>query len=143
MSGVWAKQDGENVSAPSNHQTIVENSKGRHRLFLFWIQELRACAVSQHLFPQRTTRSTRFSLIHTNFVGVWCVCGGEGGEGFVVVVEWFYSKRMIIDKKADLSDFFRRFSSVKCVFCFTSNESCHFSSEKTVRPQNGLLIFLW
>ena len=27
-------------------------------------------------------------------------------------------------------------------FCFTSNENCHFSSEKTVTPQNGLLIFL-
>ena len=46
-------------------------------------------------------------------------------------VEWFfYSRRMVIDKCAYLSDFFfRRFSSVKCVFCFTSNENCHFSSE--------------
>ena len=26
-------------------------------------------------------------------------------------------------------------------FCFTSNENCHFSSEKTVTSQNGLLIF--
>ena len=27
-------------------------------------------------------------------------------------------------------------------FCFTSNENCHFSLEKTVTPQNGLLTFL-
>ena len=30
----------------------------------------------------------------------------------------------------------------KCVFCFTSNENCHLSSEKTISTQNGLLIFL-
>ena len=30
-----------------------------------------------------------------------------------------------------------------CVFCFTSNEHCHLSSEKTVTTPNGLLIFLW
>ena len=36
-----------------------------------------------------------------------------------IVVEWlYYSKRIIIDKRADLSDFFRRFSSEKCVFLF-------------------------
>ena len=29
-----------------------------------------------------------------------------------------------------------------CFCCFTYNENCRFSSEKTVRPQNGLLIFL-
>ena len=27
-------------------------------------------------------------------------------------------------------------------FCFTSNENCHFSSEKPMRPQNVLLIFI-
>ena len=27
-------------------------------------------------------------------------------------------------------------------FCFTSNENCHLSSEKTLTPQNRLLIFL-
>ena len=27
-------------------------------------------------------------------------------------------------------------------FCFTSNENCHFSSEKRLLPQNGVLIFL-
>ena len=37
----------------------------------------------------------------------------------VVVVEWlYYSKRIIIVRWADLSDFFRSFSSVKCVFLF-------------------------
>ena len=37
----------------------------------------------------------------------------------VVVVEWLcYSKRIIIVRWADLSDFFRWFSSVKCVFLF-------------------------
>ena len=36
-----------------------------------------------------------------------------------VVVEWlYYSKRIIIVRWADLSDFFRSFSSVKCVFLF-------------------------
>ena len=53
-----------------------------------------------------------------------------------VVVEWlYYSKRIIIDKRAELSDFFRSFSSIKCVFCFTSNEIFHFSSEKRVHPK--------
>ena len=34
-----------------------------------------------------------------------------------VVVEWlYYSKRIIIVRWADLSDFFRSFSLVKCVF---------------------------
>ena len=28
-----------------------------------------------------------------------------------------------------------------CVCCFTSNENCHFSSEKQFTTQNGLLIF--
>ena len=37
----------------------------------------------------------------------------------VVVVEWlYYSKRIIIVTGADLTDFFRRFSSEKCVFLF-------------------------
>ena len=34
-----------------------------------------------------------------------------------------------------------RFSLVKRVFCFTPNINYRFSSEKTVRPPNGLLIF--
>ena len=29
------------------------------------------------------------------------------------------------------------------MFCFTSNENCHFYLEETVTTQNGLLIFLW
>ena len=37
----------------------------------------------------------------------------------VVVVEWlYYYKRIIIVRWADLSDFFRSFSYVKCVFLF-------------------------
>ena len=37
----------------------------------------------------------------------------------VFVVEWlYYSNRIIIVRWADLSDFFRLFSSVKCVFLF-------------------------
>ena len=37
----------------------------------------------------------------------------------VVVVEWlYYAERIIIVGWADLSDFFRPFSSVKCVFLF-------------------------
>ena len=37
----------------------------------------------------------------------------------LVVVEWlYYCKRIIIVRWADLSDFFRRFSSEKCVFLF-------------------------
>ena len=61
------------------------------------------------------------------------------------VVEWlYYSKRIIIVRWADLSEFFFvDFRRKNVCFCFTSNENCHFSSEKTVRPQNGLLIFLW
>ena len=56
----------------------------------------------------------------------------------IVVVEWlYYCKRVIIVRWADLSDFFRSFSSVKCVFCFTSNENCHFSSEKRLLPKTG------
>ena len=62
----------------------------------------------------------------------------------VVVVEWlYYSKRITLARRADLCEFFvRRFSSENVYFCFTSNENCHFSSEKTITPQNGLLIFL-
>ena len=56
----------------------------------------------------------------------------------VVVVD---SKRIIIVRGTDLNKKNRLFSSVQCVFCFTSNENCHFSSEKTVTFQNGLLIF--
>ena len=44
---------------------------------------------------------------------------GHGVVVVVVVVEWlYYSKRIIIVRWADLSDFFRSFSSVKCVFLF-------------------------
>ena len=57
---------------------------------------------------------------------------GVGGC-VVVVVDWlYYSKRTIIVRSADLSEFFFvDFRFVKCVFCFTSNENCHFSSGKT------------
>ena len=55
----------------------------------------------------------------------------------------FYSKRVIIVRWADLSDFFVDFRRKNVYFCFTSNENCHFSSEKTITPQSGLLIFLW
>ena len=70
--------------------------------------------------------------------------GTLGTDGFVVVVvEWlFYSNRTTIDKSADLGDVFVDFSSGKMCICFTSDENCHCSSEKTVRPQNGLFIFL-
>ena len=54
-----------------------------------------------------------------------------------VVVEWlYYSKRIIIVRWADLSDFFSFiFVGKMCVFCFTSNENCHFSSEKRLPPK--------
>ena len=74
---------------------------------------------------------------------LWCVCMLSlffffFFGGVVVVVEWlYYSKRIVIVRWADLSDFFRSFSSVKCVFCFTSNENCHFSSEKRLPPKTG------
>ena len=44
-------------------------------------------------------------------------------------------------KGLTLAIFFVDFRRYNVCFCFTSNENCHFSSEKTVRPQNGLLIF--
>ena len=46
----------------------------------------------------------------------------------VVVVEWlYYSKRIIIDKRADLSEFFSLIFVGKNVgLCFMSNEKCHF-----------------
>ena len=48
------------------------------------------------------------------------------------------SERIIIVKWTDLSDFFFRwFSSENVCFCFTSNENCHFSSEKRVPPKTG------
>ena len=80
--------------------------------------------------------------------------GGCGGGGLLVVgcwllvvgccvVEWLYhSKRIIVVRLADLCDFFRDFRRKNVYFCFTSNEHCHFSSEKTITSQNGLLIFL-
>ena len=57
----------------------------------------------------------------------------------VVVVEWFYySKRIIIVRWADLSDFFFvHFRRKNVYFCFTSNENCHFSSEKRLPPKTG------
>ena len=39
-------------------------------------------------------------------------------------------------READLAEIC---TSEKCVLCFTSNRNCPF--DKTVRPQNGLLIF--
>ena len=54
----------------------------------------------------------------------------------IVVVEWlYYSKRIILLDGLTLAIFFRSFSSVKCVFCFTSNENCHFSSENDYTPK--------
>ena len=49
-----------------------------------------------------------------------------------VVVEWLhYSKRIIVVRWADLSDFcFVDFRRENACFCFTSDENCHFSSEK-------------
>ena len=50
---------------------------------------------------------------------------------FVFVVEWlYYSGRITIVRWAGLSDVFVDFRR-KMYFCFTSNENCHFSSEKT------------
>ena len=49
----------------------------------------------------------------------------------VVVVEWLnYSDRLKTVRWADLSDFFVDFRRKNVCFCFTSNENCHFSSEK-------------
>ena len=48
-----------------------------------------------------------------------CQNGASPDWIIVVVVEWlYYSKRIIMVRWADLSDFFRSFSSVKCVFLF-------------------------
>ena len=59
-------------------------------------------------------------------------------------VDWlYYSKRIIIVRWADLSDFFRWFSSVKCVFLFHVQWKLSLFFGKTITPQNGLLIFLW
>ena len=57
----------------------------------------------------------------------------------VVVVEWlYYSKRIIIVRWADLSDIFSfDFRWKNVCFCFTSNENCHFSSEKRLPPKTG------
>ena len=62
---------------------------------------------------------------------------------FCGVVEWlYYSKRIIIVRWADLSDlFFVDFRWKNVYFCFTSNENCHFSSEKRLPPQNGVVDF--
>ena len=56
-----------------------------------------------------------------------------------VDVEWlYYSKRIIIVRWADLSDFFSSiFVGNMCIFCFTSNENCHFSSEKRLPHKTG------
>ena len=61
-----------------------------------------------------------------------------------VVVEWlYYSKRIIVVRWADLSEFFfRSFSSEKCVFLFHVQRKLSLFFRKTVTPQNGLLIFL-
>ena len=60
----------------------------------------------------------------------------------VVVVEWlYYSKRRIIVRWADLSDFFVDFRRKMCIFVSRPMNIVTFVW-KTVRPQNGLLIFL-
>ena len=46
-------------------------------------------------------------------------------------------KRIIIVRWADLSDFFVDFRRKNVFFCFTSNENCHFSSEKRYHPKTG------
>ena len=54
----------------------------------------------------------------------------------VVVVEWlYYSKRRIIVRWADLSDFFVDFRRKNVYFCFTSNEHCHFCLENGETPK--------
>ena len=51
-------------------------------------------------------------------------------------VEWlYYSKRIIIVKLADFSDFFVDFRRKNVYFCFTSNANCHFSSENGYHPK--------
>ena len=55
------------------------------------------------------------------------------------LVEWLYcSKRIIVVRWADLNDFFVDFSRKNVYFCFTSNENCHFSSE---RPPKRVVDF--
>ena len=67
---------------------------------------------------------------------VWCgavvwLCG--------CVVEWlYYSKRIIIVRWADLSDFFSLiFVGKMCVFVSRPMKNCHFSSEKRLPPKTG------
>ena len=55
---------------------------------------------------------------------------------------FFTPKEQLLLDRLTLAIFIRWFSSENVYFCFTSNENCHFSSEKTVTTQNGLLIFL-
>ena len=56
----------------------------------------------------------------------------------LVVVECLYSsERIIIVRWADLSDFFVDFRRKNVYVCFTSNENCHFSSEKRLHPKTG------
>ena len=61
----------------------------------------------------------------------------------VVVVEWlYYSKRIIIVRWADLSDFLSlMFVGSNVCFCSTSIENCHFGKNVT-RKTGCLLIFL-
>ena len=64
--------------------------------------------------------------------------------GVVVVVEWlYYSKRIIIVRWADLSDFFSLiFVGKMCVYVSRPMNIVTFL-RKTITTQNGLLIFLW
>ena len=62
--------------------------------------------------------TTLLDLCTGNLVVCLFVCWLVGWL-VVIVVEWqYYSKRIIIVRSADLSDFFRCFSSVKFVFLF-------------------------
>ena len=53
-------------------------------------------------------------------------------------------RRIIVVRVADFSkkEKKRCFSSVKSVFCFTSNETCHFSLEKRWDPKMGCCLFI-
>ena len=74
------------------------------------------------LSPSTTTRWPASGGVLLLWLWLWfvgCGCGLLVVVVVVVVVEWlYYSKRIIIVRWADLSDFFRSFSSEKCVFLF-------------------------
>ena len=63
--------------------------------------------------------------------------GTLGIDSLLLLNGYIIVKELLLLDGLTLAFFFRRFSSENVYLCFTSNENCHFSSEKRLPPKTG------